>query len=85
VSADQHDLVRVRSALQIPNHVRSRDVWQGRTAQLERHRHRPSRAAFREVGQPYFTGNRPASTLVQVVSLARSELPIEVEAIVVVD
>jgi 2-iminobutanoate/2-iminopropanoate deaminase len=38
-------------------------------------------AAFREVRQQYFTGNLPASTLVQVVSLARPEYLIEIEAI----
>jgi reactive intermediate/imine deaminase len=40
---------------------------------------------YREVAQQYFTGNLPASTLVQVVNLARPELLIEIEAIVVVD
>jgi 2-iminobutanoate/2-iminopropanoate deaminase len=42
-------------------------------------------AALREVRQRYFTGNPPASTLVQVVSLARPEYLLEIEAIVVVD
>jgi len=42
-------------------------------------------AALREVRQQYFTGNPPASTLVQVVSLARPEYMLEIEAIVVVD
>jgi len=42
-------------------------------------------AAMREVRQQYFTGNPPASTLVQVVSLARPEYLLEIEAIVVVD
>jgi reactive intermediate/imine deaminase len=42
-------------------------------------------AAMREVRQQYFTGNPPASTLVQVVALARPEYLIEVEAIVAVD
>jgi reactive intermediate/imine deaminase len=41
-------------------------------------------AAFREVRQQYFTGNLPASTLVQVVSLARPEYLLEIEAIVAV-
>ena len=38
-------------------------------------------AALREVRQQYFTGNPPASTLVQVVSLARPEYLVEIEAI----
>jgi len=42
-------------------------------------------AALREVRQQYFTGNPPASTLVQVVSLARPEYMLEIEAILVVD
>jgi reactive intermediate/imine deaminase len=42
-------------------------------------------AAFRDVRQQYFAGNPPASTFVQVVSLARPELLLEVEAIVAVD
>jgi reactive intermediate/imine deaminase len=42
-------------------------------------------SAMREVRQQYFTGNPPASTLVQVVSLARPEYMLEIEAIVVVD
>lgn len=42
-------------------------------------------AAMREIRQQYFTGNPPASTLVQVVSLARPEYMIEIEAIVAVD
>jgi reactive intermediate/imine deaminase len=42
-------------------------------------------AAMREVRQQFFTGNPPASTLVQVVALARPEYLIEVEAIVAVD
>jgi enamine deaminase RidA (YjgF/YER057c/UK114 family) len=41
-------------------------------------------AALREVRQQYFTGNPPASTLVQVVSLARPEYLLEIEAIVAV-
>ncbi len=41
--------------------------------------------AMREIRQQYFTGNPPASTLVQVVSLARSEYMLEIEAIAVVD
>ena len=41
-------------------------------------------AAFREVRQQYFTGNLPASTLVQVVGLARPEYLLEIEAIVAV-
>jgi 2-iminobutanoate/2-iminopropanoate deaminase len=40
--------------------------------------------ALREVRQQYFTGNPPASTLVQVVSLARPEYLLEIEAIVAV-
>lgn len=42
-------------------------------------------SAMREIRQQYFTGNPPASTLVQVVSLARPEYLLEIEAIVVVD
>jgi reactive intermediate/imine deaminase len=42
-------------------------------------------AAMREIRQQYFTGNPPASTLVQVVRLARPEYLLEIEAIVVVD
>ena len=42
-------------------------------------------AAFREIRQQYFSGNLPASTLVQVVALARPEYLIEIEAIVAVD
>jgi 2-iminobutanoate/2-iminopropanoate deaminase len=42
-------------------------------------------AALREVRSQYFTGNPPASTLVQVVSLARPEYLLEIEAIVAVD
>jgi reactive intermediate/imine deaminase len=42
-------------------------------------------AAMREIRQQYFTGAPPASTLVQVVSLARPEYLLEIEAIVVVD
>jgi 2-iminobutanoate/2-iminopropanoate deaminase len=38
-------------------------------------------AALREIRQQYFTGNLPASTLVQVVSLARPEYLLEIEAI----
>lgn len=42
-------------------------------------------AAMREIRQQFFASNPPASTLVQVVSLARPEYLIEIEAIVVVD
>ena len=42
-------------------------------------------AAMREIRQQFFTGNPPASTLVQVVSLARPEYMLEIEAIAVVD
>jgi reactive intermediate/imine deaminase len=42
-------------------------------------------AAMREIRQQYFTGNPPASTLVQVVALARPEYLIEIEAIAVVE
>jgi reactive intermediate/imine deaminase len=42
-------------------------------------------SALREVRQQYFTGNPPASTLVQVVALARPEFMLEIEAIVAVD
>jgi enamine deaminase RidA (YjgF/YER057c/UK114 family) len=41
-------------------------------------------AALREVRQGYFKSNPPASTLVQVVSLARPEYMLEIEAIAVV-
>jgi 2-iminobutanoate/2-iminopropanoate deaminase len=41
-------------------------------------------AALREIRQQYFTGNLPASTLVQVVGLARPEYLLEIEAIVAV-
>ena len=41
--------------------------------------------AMREVRQEYFTGNPPASTLVQVTSLARPEYLIEIEAVAVVE
>jgi enamine deaminase RidA (YjgF/YER057c/UK114 family) len=41
--------------------------------------------ALRDVRQRYFTGSPPASTLVQVVSLARPEYLLEIEAIVVVE
>ena len=41
-------------------------------------------AALREIRQQYFTSNLPASTFVQVVSLARPEYLIEIEAIVAV-
>jgi len=40
--------------------------------------------ALREIRSSYFGANPPASTLVQVVALARPELMIEVEAIAVV-
>jgi len=42
-------------------------------------------AALREMRPQYFTGAPPASTLVQVVSLARPDYLLEIEAIVVVD
>jgi len=42
-------------------------------------------AAMAEVRQQYFTANPPASTLVQVVRLARAEYLIEIEAIAVVE
>jgi enamine deaminase RidA (YjgF/YER057c/UK114 family) len=42
-------------------------------------------AAIREIRSQYFTGNPPASTFVQVVSLARPEWLIEIEAILAVD
>jgi reactive intermediate/imine deaminase len=42
-------------------------------------------AAMREIRQQYFTGNPPASTLVQVVRLAREEFLLEIEAIAVVE
>ena len=38
-------------------------------------------AALREVRQQYFKKNPPASTLIQVVSLARPEYMLEIEAI----
>ena len=41
--------------------------------------------AFRDVRDRYFTKNPPASTLVQVVRLARPELMIEIEAVAVVE
>ena len=41
-------------------------------------------AALREVRGQYFTSNPPASTFVQVVSLAQPEYLIEIEAIVAV-
>lgn len=40
--------------------------------------------ALREVRQTFFTGPPPASTLVQVVSLARPEYLLEIEAIALV-
>lgn len=40
---------------------------------------------FRQVRDQYFTGEPPASSLVQVVRLARPELMIEVEAVAVVE
>jgi enamine deaminase RidA (YjgF/YER057c/UK114 family) len=42
-------------------------------------------AVLREVRGQYFTGTLPASTLVQVVALARPEYLLEIEAIAVVD
>jgi len=42
-------------------------------------------AALRDVRQGYFKGNPPASTLIQVVSLARPEYMLEIEAIAVVE
>lgn len=42
-------------------------------------------AALREIRQQYFKANPPASTLVQVVALARPEFLIEIEAIVAVE
>jgi reactive intermediate/imine deaminase len=42
-------------------------------------------SAMREIRQQYFSGNPPASTLVQVVALARPEYMIEIEAIVAVE
>lgn len=42
-------------------------------------------AAIREIRAQYFTANPPASTFVQVVSLARPEWLIEIEAILAVD
>jgi reactive intermediate/imine deaminase len=41
--------------------------------------------AFRDVRDKYITGEPPASTLVQVVRLARPELLIEVEAVAVIE
>jgi enamine deaminase RidA (YjgF/YER057c/UK114 family) len=41
-------------------------------------------SSFREVREQYLTGNLPASTLVQVVSLARPEYLLEIEAFAVV-
>ena len=40
--------------------------------------------ALREIRTSYFGANPPASTLVQVVALARPELMIEIEAVAVV-
>lgn len=40
--------------------------------------------ALREVRSTYFTGNPPASTLVQVVRLAREEFLVEIEAVAVI-
>lgn len=42
-------------------------------------------SAMREIRQQYFSSNPPASTLVQVVALARPEYMIEIEAIVAVE
>jgi reactive intermediate/imine deaminase len=42
-------------------------------------------AALREIRGQYFTANPPASTFVQVVSLARPEYMVEIEAILVVE
>jgi reactive intermediate/imine deaminase len=42
-------------------------------------------STMREIRQQYFSSNPPASTLVQVVALARPEYMIEIEAIVAVD
>lgn len=42
-------------------------------------------AAIRDVRKEYFTANPPASTFVQVVSLARPEYLIEIEAILAVE
>jgi 2-iminobutanoate/2-iminopropanoate deaminase len=42
-------------------------------------------AGLREVRQQYFTTNPPASTLIQVVALARPEYLLEIEAILSVD
>jgi reactive intermediate/imine deaminase len=42
-------------------------------------------AAIREVRQQYFAANPPASTLIQVVALARPEYLLEIEAILAVD
>jgi reactive intermediate/imine deaminase len=42
-------------------------------------------ATMREIRQQYFSNNPPASTLVQVVALARPEYMIEIEAIVAVE
>lgn len=41
--------------------------------------------SIRDVRQQYFTASPPASTFVQVVSLARPEYLIEIEAMLVVD
>jgi len=41
--------------------------------------------ALREVRQQYFKGMPPASTLIQVVSLARPEFMLEIEAVVVIE
>jgi len=40
--------------------------------------------ALREIRAAYFGANPPASTLVQVVALARPDLMVEIEAIAVV-
>jgi enamine deaminase RidA (YjgF/YER057c/UK114 family) len=42
-------------------------------------------STMREIRQQYFSNNPPASTLVQVVALARPEYMIEIEAIVAVE
>jgi enamine deaminase RidA (YjgF/YER057c/UK114 family) len=41
--------------------------------------------AMREVRQRYFNANPPASTLIQVVALARPEYLLEIEAVLVVE
>jgi enamine deaminase RidA (YjgF/YER057c/UK114 family) len=41
--------------------------------------------AYRDVRDRYFSGNLPASTLVQVVRLARPEWLIEIEAIALIE